>query len=124
MTRAGITLVIEVEGKKDPNRLGFGLGRLLIRDANVGKGRIGWMASLCNWLMRHLCHSAGTAGMIAGGCEDSGAQVKLCPVRCFKMPSTSGDVQGRARPLPRAYPSMLNFIVPQEVGGREGKCRL
>lgn len=43
MTRAGITLVIEVEGKKDPNRLGFGLGRLLIRDANVGKSRIGWI---------------------------------------------------------------------------------
>lgn len=41
MTRAGITLVIEVEGKKDPNGLGFGLGRLLIRDANVGKSRIG-----------------------------------------------------------------------------------
>ena len=82
MTRAGITLVIEVEGKKDPNGLGFGLGRLLIRDANVGKSRIGWHPSVIG-SCDTFCHSAGTAGMIAGGCEDSGAQVKLCPVRCF-----------------------------------------
>lgn len=61
MTRAGITLAMEMEGKKTRPRFGFGLGRLLIRDANVGRRK--WKFN-CNWFMRQLCHSAGTAGMM------------------------------------------------------------
>jgi hypothetical protein len=61
MTRAGITLAIEVEGKKTQPQFGLGLRRLLIRDANVGRSR--WK-SRCNWFLRQLCRSAGTAGMI------------------------------------------------------------
>lgn len=58
MTRAGITLAMEMEGKKTRPRFGLGLRRLQIRDANVGRRK--WKFN-CNWFMRQLCRSAGTA---------------------------------------------------------------